>query len=78
MTWRRRLPKRFYLKDGRTITTLADARGVFLERLEGKSVSDCWQRTGELLLRAAYRHAREPIDDAGAQLSLALKEEKLI
>lgn len=78
MTWSRRLPTPLYLNDGRTIATLAEARDAMLPLSRRDQTNPHWTRAAELLMEAAYRSRQEPIADAGAQLSLALKADGLI
>jgi hypothetical protein len=75
MTWSRRLPKPLYLNDGRTIATLAEARD---DMLALPQTNPHWRPAAELLMQAAYRGRLDPIQDAGTQLSRALKADGLI
>jgi hypothetical protein len=78
MPWSRRFQKPLYLNDGRTIATLAEARDIMLALSRLEQTNPYWARAAELLLQAAYRSRKDPILDAGAQLSLALKADGLI
>ena len=78
MTWSRRLPQPFYLNDGRTIATLAQARDAMLALSRLDQTNPHWRRAAELLMEAAYRSRQDPIVDAGAELSRALKADGLM
>lgn len=78
MPWSRRFQKPLYLNDGRTIATLAEARDIMLALSRLEQTNPHWARAAELLMEAAYRSRKDPILDAGAQLSLALKADGLI
>jgi hypothetical protein len=77
VSWQRRLQKRLYLNDGRTIATLADARTLCLEWLACEEGAR-WTRLGDLLLAAAHHHGREPLTRAEAELAVALVETRLM
>jgi hypothetical protein len=78
MTWNRKLPKSLRLNDGRTITTLANARDMLLKLPQDDQAHSHWMSAGELLLQAAYRGRKTPIVDVGAELSRALQRHGLI
>jgi hypothetical protein len=78
MPWTRRFQKPLYLNDGRTIATLAEARDIMLALSRLDQTNPHWERAAELLMEAAYRSRKDPILDAGAQLSLALEADGLI
>ena len=78
MPWSRRFQQPLYLNDGRTIATLAEARDVMLALSRLDQTNPHWARAAELLMEAAYRGRKDPILDAGAELSLALKADGLI
>jgi hypothetical protein len=78
MSWSRRLPKPLYLNDGRTIVTLAQARDVMLALSKVDQTNPHWRRAAELLMEAAYRGRQEQIQDAGVELSEALRADGLI
>jgi hypothetical protein len=78
MTWSRRLPKPIHLSDGRAIVTLAQARDVMLTLSHETQTNPYWREAAELLIKAAYRGRQDPIHDAGAQLSRALRADGLI
>ena len=78
MTWSRRLPQPVRLNDGRTIATLAQARDLMLTLAEQRQTNPHWRDAAELLMKAAYRGRQDPIHDAGAQLSRALRADGLI
>jgi hypothetical protein len=73
MAWSRKFPTRLHLNDGRTLTTLADARDLMLDLPWVEQAYPHWQRAGDLLLQAAYRGRQDPIVDAGDQLKRALE-----
>ena len=78
MAWSRKLPTRLHLNDGRTLTTLADARDLMLDLPKVDQAYPHWQRAGDLLLQAAYRGRQDPIFDAGDQFSRALQSDGLL
>jgi hypothetical protein len=78
MAWTRKLPKSLHLTDGRTLTTLAQARDMLLELPERDQAHPHWMSAGELLLQAAYRGRKTPIVDASAEFSRALRRHGLI
>jgi hypothetical protein len=78
MSWSRRLPKPLYLNDGRTIVTLAQARDVMVALSRVNQTNPHWRRAAELLMEAAYRGRQEQIQDAGVELSEALRADGLI
>ncbi|MGO8912340.1 MAG: hypothetical protein ACLQDM_23850 [Bradyrhizobium sp.] len=76
MTWSRKLSKPIPLKDGRILTTLADARAIVLALPERHQRNEHWLYAGELLFEAATRQG--PMKITVAQLERALKAEGLI
>lgn len=78
MAWTRRLPISLYLNDGRTLTTLAQARDLLLDLPQLDQASPHWQSAGELLLQAAYRGRQAPIFDVSKQFSRALHIDGLL
>jgi hypothetical protein len=78
MTWSRKLPKPLYLNDGRTLTTLAQARDAVLALPQPHQADQHWQHAAELLSEASNRGRQDPILDAQTQLSRALEAEGLI
>jgi hypothetical protein len=78
MAWSRKLPTRLHLNDGRTLTTLADARDLVLHLPKADQAYPHWQSAGDLLLQAAYRGRQDPIFDAGDQFLRALKSDGLL
>lgn len=78
MSWTRRLPTSVRLGDGRTLTTLAQARDLLLARPRVDQASSHWRSAGELLLQAAHRGRKTSIFDAGDQFSRALHVDGLL
>jgi hypothetical protein len=78
MVWSRKLPRPIYLNDGRTIGTLAAGRDLMLSLPPRRQASEHWQCAAERLLEAANMGRIDPVRDAGAHLSRALKAEGLI
>jgi len=78
MPWSRRLPKSLRLNDGRTLSTLAEARDLLLDLPPLDQAHPQWIDAGELLLQAAYRGRQEPIADVERQISRALQVKGLI
>jgi hypothetical protein len=70
VSWSRKLPKRIYLNDGRIVTTLAQAREVWIAHQHG---NPHWVGAGELLLKAAHRNRQTPIVDVHIMFSQVLK-----
>jgi hypothetical protein len=75
VSWSRRLPKRIYLNDGRIVTTLAEAREVWLALHPS---NPHWRNAGDLLMKAAYSGRQTPIVDAHVLFAQALKAGGLI
>ena len=78
MTWTRRLPTSLHLNDGRTLTTLAQARDLLLDLPQLDQANPHWQSAGELLLQGAYRGRQTPILDVSKQFSRALHIDGLL
>ena len=78
MTWARKFAKPIALKDGHPIVTLADARAFIHSRPEMIRKHLMWQYAAELLLDAATGGDEQSIHEAHAQLTRALKAERLI
>jgi hypothetical protein len=78
MTWRRRLPETLYLKDGRKVATLAQARDVLLSLPAGRQADPLWQSAAQLLMETAYRSRRTPISDLRRQLLRTFVADRLI
>jgi hypothetical protein len=78
MTWRRRLPETLYLKDGRKVATLAQARDVLLSLPAGRRADPLWQSAAQLLMETAYRSRHAPISDIGGQLLRTFIADRLI
>jgi hypothetical protein len=78
MTWHRKLPKTFYLNDGRSIATLAHARDLLLALPARRQDNPHWVSASELLLQGAYRGRTDKIADVHAEISRALKAEGLL
>jgi hypothetical protein len=76
MTWARKFAKPIALKDGRTIETLADARNFILFQSDQEQLF--WHYAAELLIEAATNGDERAIDEARAQLTRALRAERLI
>jgi hypothetical protein len=77
MAWTRKLIPPLFLKDGRELKTLSDARDMILGLLEGQQRAPSRQRAAELLLYAA-ENEQEAIDDVRAQLMRALYRDRLM
>jgi hypothetical protein len=78
MVWSRKLPRPIYLNDGRTVGTLAAARDLMLSFSQVRQASEHWQSAAALLLEAAYRGRREPVQDARTQVAHALAADGLV
>ena len=76
MPWTRELAKSIVLRDGRTITTLAEARAIMRSLPEARQHKEPWLYAGGLLLEAAT--GRAAMAAVEAQLTRALKTEGLI
>ena len=76
MTWTRKLSAPIILKDGRAIATLSDAARLMITLPQLHADSPNWQYAGELLLEAA--NDKKSVEDAEAQLKIALEAEGLI
>jgi hypothetical protein len=72
MTWFKKFGKPIFLKDGRAIATLADARAFMVDLPMGRTTDTLyWQYAAELLLAAAESGKRADIDAAGDQFARA-------
>jgi hypothetical protein len=78
MTWHRRLPETLYLKDGRKVATLAEARDVLLSLPACRKTDPFWLNAAQWLMQNAYRSRRTPVSDIGSQLSRAFVAGELI
>ena len=78
MAWSRRFPNSFHLNDGRTLSTLAQARELFLDLPQSDQANTHWVSAGELLMQGAYRGRQTPILDVGMEFSRALRVDGLI
>lgn len=78
MTWRRRLPIILFLKDGRKVATLAQARDALLLLPVSRQLDPLWQNAAELLVQTAYRNRHAPISDIGSRLSQVFSANGLI
>jgi hypothetical protein len=78
MNWAHKFAKPITLKDGHTIVTLADARASIHSRPETIREHAVWQHAAELLLDAATVGDEQSIHKARAQLTRALKAERLL
>jgi hypothetical protein len=78
MNWALKFAKPITLKNGHTIVTLADARAFFHSRPELIREHLMWQYAAELLLDAATSEDEQSMHDARAQLTRALKAERLL
>jgi hypothetical protein len=76
MTWARKFANPIALKDGRTIETLAEARGLLLSLPEADQRKEHWLYAGGLMQEAATLDG--PMKITAAQLTRALKAEGLI
>ena len=76
MPWTRKLLPPVALKDGRVIATLSDAARLMLTLPELHARNPHWHNAGELLIKAAGD--KKSLEDADAQLRIALKAEGLI
>jgi len=76
MPWTRKLLSPIALKDGRVIATLSDAARLMLTLPELHARYPHWHYAGELLIMAAGD--KKSIEEAEAQLTIALKTEGLI
>jgi hypothetical protein len=77
MRWDARIPRPFWLVDGRKVSTLSDARLLMLELPERNLLNAHWQRAGEWLRKAAALGEKQAIMEARAHLSRALRAEGL-
>jgi len=76
MAWTRKLPAKITLKDGRVLTTLAEARQMVLAVPEPQQSHPHWQYAVELLLKAAEHEG--DVEKVWAQLRRALLVEGMI
>lgn len=76
MTWRTKLPAPIALNDGRTLTTLSEARALILSLPGRHQRNEHWQYAAGLLLDSAAsgRSLKETAD----QLKIALRAEGLL
>jgi hypothetical protein len=77
-SWSRNLACRIVVKHGRPgeLRTLSDARALIQSLPERRRQQPAWQRTAELLLRAADSRAPQDITHVTAQLYRALASER--
>jgi hypothetical protein len=71
MPWTKKFWHPIVLKDGRTITTLAEARAFMVDLHAMHSGAGYWQYAAELLLKAAASGERADIDAAADQFARA-------
>jgi hypothetical protein len=70
MSWSRKLSKVLYTVDGKTLTTLSDARDYAVMLPDSYSSRPHWQRAAQLMLDAAAD--ADSIAAASTQIELAL------
>jgi hypothetical protein len=68
--WSAEMTRSFYLEDGTTLSTLADARAFILNGPEHIQQRQAWQHAAQLLMEAAEDAGR--IEDATRQVGFAL------
>jgi hypothetical protein len=78
MSWSRRFPTSLHLNDGRTLSTLAQARDLVLDLPQLDQANSHWASAGELLVQGAFRNRQTPISDVCTQFSRALHVDGLI
>jgi len=78
MSWSRRFPTCLHLNDGRTLSTLAQARDLVLDLPQQDQANPHWTSAGEFLVQGAYRNRQTPIFDVRTQFSRALQADGLI
>jgi hypothetical protein len=76
MPWTREFPAPITLKDGRTLTTLADARALMLALPRSHQRDEHWLYAGGLMQEAATFNGG--MRETQAHLTRALKAEGLI
>jgi transposase len=76
MPWTRPFPAPIVLRDGRTLATLADARGFIRTLTKHRRRAEQWQYAEGLLLEAAT--GRGAMGETNSHLLEALKVEGLI
>jgi hypothetical protein len=76
--WTRSFNAPIFLRDGRKIKTLGDARSLVLSLVPRQQSQPSWQFAAELLLVAAGRDDANSTMDARAQLRRALIVEGLL
>ena len=76
MPWSRKFTEPITLKDGLTLSTLADALAFVLSQTDQEQLF--WRYAAELLADAAANGDERTVEDARAQLMRALKAERLI
>jgi len=72
--WWSTLSPPLHLNDGRSVETLADARGLILSLPPADQAQDRWQRAAAMLMTAAETGRRDHISIAEAQLERALTD----
>jgi hypothetical protein len=77
-SWTRSFNVPLFLRDGRTIKTLGEARGLVLSLLPRQQSQPSWEFAAELLLVAADRDDANSTMDARVQLKRALMVEGLL
>jgi hypothetical protein len=77
-SWSYKFAKPILLKDGRKISTLAEARDFVLTLPEASQFAPFWQYAVSLMLEVAYRAGQPALGGARLQLTCALKAEGLI
>jgi hypothetical protein len=78
MSWFRKLDEPIALKDGRTLATLSDAHRLIDSLPVPRLLTEHWQSTHGLLIKAACRDGHFALAQVRAQLPRALKAEGLI
>jgi hypothetical protein len=78
MPWSREFPTPITLKDGRMLTTLADARAFIKSLLDQRRQSEHWLYASGLTAKAASSSGTNALLRAAAKLALALKAEGLL
>jgi hypothetical protein len=78
MPWTSKFTTPIALKDGRTASTLADARAVILSLPDYQHRRAYWGYAATLLMKAAQGGQRATIDNAYWQLMRALKDRMMV
>jgi hypothetical protein len=78
MPWDKKLSRPLVLKDGKSLETLSDVRGLFLDRFTNVTHSASLAHAAELLIKAAETGKRGDIAAATDQIELVLMNARMM